>query len=123
MAKGELPVFIAEGNGPAKPAAMKDRKYTKRALNRLKKALGEPESMLFTFGHSFGESDDHGAVYFGVYSARDRARVAQLATEWTDARALASKPPISVIPYDARTCIVWGDAIPPWDRAEAAQET
>ena len=118
MAKGELPVFIAEGSGSEKRASIQRLDYPKRAWNRLKNMLSQPDDVLFTFGHSFGESDNHiteqiaagaiGTIYYGIFSVADAARAKQLKMEWAQARTAVGRPPIAVHLYDVQTCAVWG---------------
>jgi hypothetical protein len=118
LRSGHLPVFIAEGNSQKKKARQRDWEYlasTKRKFRAVcRKDVG---GVLFTFGHSFGQSDNHIAeevgggvirdVFIGTFSADDRERARELAAGWTDARAASDGPPIAVRTFDSAECHVW----------------
>lgn len=115
---GRLPVFIAEGNSQKKKARQRDWEYLASAKRKFRtvcrKDLG---GVLFTFGHSFGQSDNHIAeeigggvisdVFIATFSADDRERAAELAASWAEARATSGGPPIAVRTFDSSECQVW----------------
>lgn len=119
---GDLPVFVAEGTAAEKRAAMGSLDYLKVARRRFTDVCSEPENVLFTFGHSFGESDNHiadmigngqvGRVYLGVYSPSDVARGEVLACSWARQRRATGAALVAVQAFDARSCSVWSGAQP-----------
>lgn len=119
LSDGDLPVFVAEGSAREKCAAMRQRDYLKAARKRFERVCAGPQNVLFTYGHSFGESDSHlgdwiargsiGAVYVGAFSTEDEQRVDHLSEIWTAARRAARPDPLAVYGWDARRYQVWPD--------------
>jgi len=118
LAAGSLPVFVAQGNSQKKKADQREWGYLQAAKLKFKNVCTrEPDTALFTFGHSFGESDNHIAeqigegtlrdVFIGVFSDRDRTRARELAASWTATRAATGGPPVSVRCFDSAECAVW----------------
>lgn len=117
LRSGNLPVFVAEGVSGAKKAAQNQRHYLAGVKWRFRRICGHEADALFTFGHSFGASDEHiveeigaGAikqVYIGTFSNQDEQRANQLASTWSARRATEGKPPITVRCFDSRECQVW----------------
>jgi Domain of unknown function (DUF4917) len=122
LAADNYPIFIAAGRHEEKAAMQRQRDYLRQANSRLKRALDQPDSALFTFGHSFGKSDDHivqqidagavGTICLGVHSNEDRVRAGELAKRWSDARTNAGKPAPKVYVFPATECAVWSRNIP-----------
>lgn len=120
LSAGDLPVFVAAGTAEEKRALQRGgrngRDYLQAARRRFVQVCSLPQNVLFTFGHSFGESDDHisktiaegsiGTVYIGVFSPSDKARALALASSWLEARCKTGAP-INVQAYDAAKCKVW----------------
>jgi hypothetical protein len=114
---GRFPVFVAAGTSAEKTTLQGRWEYLRRAKQRFRNTCKESESVIFTAGHSFGESDDHiaayvgkgtvRAVFIGVYSAADKARANELANDWAAARTSAGAPPVSVSWFDVRECSIW----------------
>jgi hypothetical protein len=117
LAAGNLPVFVAEGSAVDKIRAQRKWTYLKNAMRRFRVACSESDSVLFTFGHSFGESDSHIAecvakglisrVCIGVFSDSDRTRAETLAEAWAAQRSAAGVPDFKVYTFDARQAPVW----------------
>ena len=118
LAKGTFPIFVAEATSDAKRAHQRRRTtYLGNAAKRFAAVCNDNEAVLFTFGHSFGVSDNHisyavangqvGTVYLGVFGPRDRQRGYDLAYEWQAARTAKCLPAVRVQQYDASTCRVW----------------
>ncbi|UTP38004.1 DUF4917 family protein [Phenylobacterium sp. LH3H17] len=100
LKEGRFPVFIAEGNSQKKRARQR-LEYLAAARAKFRTVCRkDPGAVLFTFGHSFGQSDNHIAeeigagtvreVFIGVFLDGDRARAQQLAATWSAARV----PPV-----------------------------
>ncbi|HEY8572500.1 DUF4917 family protein [Phenylobacterium sp.] len=115
---GHFPVFIAEGGSKEKRARQHEREYLAAARHKLRTICRKDASgVLFTFGHSFGDSDNHIAeeigagivrtVFIGTFSNDDRERARQLTAAWTAARAAAGGPAIRVRWFDSAECEVW----------------
>jgi len=117
IAAGEYPVFIAEGSFEAKQRRIRRLKYVQDAHHQFRAVLRNVPDALFTFGHSFGPSDDHiakhiadgkvGDVYIAAYSTKDEARASELATLWNEARALQDRTPVRVRYFHPSECAVW----------------
>ncbi|MDP3746902.1 MAG: DUF4917 family protein [Phenylobacterium sp.] len=114
---GRTPIFIAEGSSQKKKARQRGE-YLSKAKRKFKGVCnGGLDSALFTFGHSFGASDNHIAeeigvgtlrdVFIGVYSDGDRARADELADVWAVTRRAAGGPPIRVHRFESSECAVW----------------
>lgn len=119
-----LPVFIAEGNSPAKKARQRSREYLAAAKAKFAVVCRkDTKGVLFTLGHSFGGSDNHIAeqigdgiireVFVGVFSGRDKVRAQELAATWAAARVANGGPPVTVRWFESAECAVW-------DRLQAA---
>jgi hypothetical protein len=117
LKQGRLPIFIAEGNSQKKKARqygeyLGSAKVKFRTVCR--SGLG---AALFTFGHSFGASDNHIAeqigagtlrdVFFGVFSKEDRVRAQELAEGWIAERRASGGPPVNVYRFESEECGVW----------------
>lgn len=118
LKEGRLPVFIAEGNSQRKKARQRDHEYLAAAKAKLRTVCSkDPKGVLFTLGHSFGDSDNHIAeqigdgiireVYIGVFSSRDQLRAQDLAATWAAARAAKGAPPVVVRWFESAECAVW----------------
>lgn len=117
IAGGEYPVFIAEGSSEEKQRRIRRLKYVQDAHHQFRAVLRNAADALFTFGHSFGPSDDHiakhigdgkvGDVYIAAYSTKDEARASELATLWNEARSLQDRPPVRVRYFHPSECAVW----------------
>lgn len=114
---GRTPIFIAEGSSQKKKARQRGE-YFAKAKRKFKGVCdGGLDSALFTFGHSFGASDNHIAeaiaagtlkdVFIGVHSDGDRARADELAAVWAATRRAAGGPPIRVYMFESSECAVW----------------
>ena len=101
LAAKRLPVFIAEGNSQKKKARQRGE-YLAAAKARFRTVCGrDPTGVLFTFGHSFGASDNHIAeeigsgairdVFIGVFSDADRTRAQELAATWAAATSRSTR--------------------------------
>ena len=114
---GQFPLFVSEGDAIQKRARRWDSQYLKVALRRLAKACAEPESVLFTVGHSLADADQHitdliglgqiGSVFIGVHEAADADRARHLAQEWSVRRRNAGQRPLEVCSFDSSTCSIW----------------
>jgi len=120
LAAGRLPIFIAEGDSQKKKARQRGE-YLAAAKSKFRRiCTKDPGAVLFTFGHSFGESDNHIAdeigsgvlrdVFIGVYSDADLVRVHELAASWTETRLASDGPPIRVRWFNSLECQVWDHA-------------
>ena len=117
IAAGEYPVFIAEGSCEAKRRRIRQLKYLRDAHHQFRAVLRNPSNALFTFGHSFGASDDHiakhiadgtvGDVYIAAYSDEDERRACELSDLWNEARVLHERPPVRVRYFHPSECAVW----------------
>jgi hypothetical protein len=125
LANGDLPVFVAAGTAEEKRSLQRGgrdgRGYLKSARRKFEQVCGDQRNVLFTFGHSFGASDDHiteaigqgrvGTVFIGVFSDNDKSRALELEERWSEARR-ATGASICVKTYDAAECNVWGQRRP-----------
>jgi hypothetical protein len=116
LKRGRFPIFIAEATSADKRAKLRGE-YLAKGWKRFKNVNGDAQSALFTFGHSFGSSDEHlslaiangtvSDVFVGAFSDLDRQRASELATEWASVRSATGGPPVRVHSYDAASCNVW----------------
>jgi hypothetical protein len=117
IAEGELPVFVAEGTSDRKQGAIGRLSYLRDVHQQFGAALRNTQDALFTFGHSFGESDNHIAkhiadgtimdVYIGTFLEKDERRAAELALLWNEARRSRGRPQVRVHCFDPSGCSVW----------------
>lgn len=122
LQSNDWPLFVAEGSAPEKSSSQKSWHYLKNARKKFRDTCDIPTSTLFTYGHSFGDSDNHisstiaassiKSVYFGAYNGRDRQRAEELSAEWNKSRLRDRLPALTVYTFDATSCDVWG-ALPP----------
>lgn len=117
----EFPVMVAEGSGPAKSARISASPYLTKMRKVFRSGLNDPNSVLFTFGHSLSEVDAHllsvvgnrkvRAVYVGAYgglASPDGERASRWAGIWLADRARAGALPLDIAVFDSRHCNVWG---------------
>jgi hypothetical protein len=118
MARGEFPVFVAEGGSPEKVEAIRRSEYLRAVRRRLPKECRTPNTVMFTLGHSLGVVDEHiantlgysglSALYVGCHKQADWDRIAELENVWAFNRAEGGRSPLPVFGFDSRECKVWG---------------
>lgn len=119
LARGQYPLFVAEGSPEKKLEQIRKNAYLFYALGK----FGRIESPLVTFGHSLGSSDGHisdaiasnediKAIYVGLHGAEDDPRridtrnaAVQIAHRWGERRF---KKDLDLYFYDSATAGCWG---------------
>ena len=113
---GRFPIFIAEGDSQRKQARQRGE-YLRAARLKYRNVCRNPAVTLFSFGHSFGPSDDHIAdhigngalrdVFLGTFSDEDRHRTEALWSRWNEQRRALGAPGVNVYWFDSAECEVW----------------
>jgi len=111
----EFPVLVAEGSSPQKADRIDANPYLAKAFDTYRRALNDPTSVLFTFGHSLNAVDAHllrvlgrrklRGIYIGAFGgvdSPDGARAQRWASEWQEQR-----PGLDVAVYNSKECAVW----------------
>jgi pimeloyl-ACP methyl ester carboxylesterase len=117
----EFPVLVAEGSSLQKADRIDANPYLAKAFDTYRRALNDPTSVLFTFGHSLNAVDAHllrvlgrrklRGIYIGAFGgvdSADGARAQRWASEWQEKR-----PGLDVAVYDSRECAVWKAGLTP----------
>ncbi len=121
-----FPVFVAEGNSPAKLKKIKSNEYLDSSYNKFIACVKKEEHSLFVHGHSFSENDDHVIeriafgclpyLYISIYGdpeSDDNKRIIAKAnslaeTRTRERREFGAPRPLKVRFYDAESAKVWG---------------
>jgi hypothetical protein len=117
LERGSFPVIVSEGTSDAKAARIAWSPYLRWGSKFLRSGLGNREGVLFTYGHSLDDRDEHllqhvgagriGAIYIGAFgglgSQGDTIR--RWTERWRAARG--EGPRLRVYVYDTQTFSPW----------------
>lgn len=115
---GAFPVFVTEGTAQEKKSSIRANGYLKVADKEFRKTCNEAGGVLFTFGHSLGQSDQHllnrigegqiESIFYGAFGGVDGGvdRLNALANELKATRTVIG-PELRFYVYDTRHCRVW----------------
>lgn len=117
--EGKFPLFVSEGSSDSKLDRIRHSGYLHKGLRSFSEICRKESSVLFIFGHSLAESDDHilnfivrgkmPTIYvsmFGEVNSEENRGLAARAEYLV--RARGERFPLEVSFYDAATAHVWG---------------
>ncbi|MDO8379998.1 DUF4917 family protein [Phenylobacterium sp.] len=115
--RGSFPAIVSEGTSEAKAARIARSAYLKWGLKFLRSGLRDRGGVLFTYGHSLDDRDEHllrhvgtgriGAIYIGAFGGLEaqEATIRRWMERWRDARGAG--PGLRVYVYDTKTFSPW----------------
>ena len=117
LTEGDFPLFVAEGDSDKKLEKIRNSRYLRRGLEKLRKNAKQKNSSFFVFGHSISESDDHilqclregrfRDLYVSIFEGDKivQSRAEKLVEERGD------QHPLRVNFFDSASASVWKTAI------------
>lgn len=115
----KFPLFVAEGDSEQKRLKIESDEYLRYSYNNFARKMEQPNDVLFIFGHSLNETDDHildcivegkiSRVYVSLYHDPESGydpSIVEKAKKWETRRS--NGYPLKVKFFDAESAKVWG---------------
>lgn len=122
MEKGDLPIFVAEGSSDQKRQRIRGNDYLLHARRAFRRACLDPDTALFTFGHSLRPQDEHllsligrghcptlFAGFPGGLENHAANRIYEVTNLLRQKRRDLGRPDLDVAVYDSAECVVWDE--------------